>query len=263
MLAGRLKKLGAFALRNVDALLVIAVALGVLVAEIVGSPSRELVDAAILALLGVTAVVLLRDRGQHHDLGQVQQLAGDAISDRPYEVVWQKRHWDITDRDSATIKITEQLRFTRNDVATIAHWSRGDGEDRRNHARWRRSKETPWLAARKIYEFPVRGGKKVIYCFDEEHKRGDMLEWSIERDAEGRFPTGHEAVELQARTKSDHPRVMRITWPADAPPTHIEIRHGDRPARTLSARQKDGRAYVEEKIAGLAVGEAVEIAWTW
>jgi hypothetical protein len=249
-----------FVFVNADAALVIAVALGVIVLEVVGSPSSEVVDSAILGLLGVTAIVLLRDRIGRDDLANLSQLAGDAISDRPYEVVWQDNHWDLKDRENTTIKVTEQLRFTRNDVASIAHWSSGDGADERNEAKWRRSKQTPWIPAKKIYEFPVRNGKKVLYCFDEEHSRGDMLDWCIERDAIGRFPTAHEMVQLRARTRSDHPRVMRISWPTDSPPSHVEIRHEGMPARTLATRRKNGRTYVEEKIAGLSVGEAVEIA---
>lgn len=260
---GRLKAFAQFAWRNADAVLVIAVAAGVVLAEILGSPSPEVVASAILGLLGVTSVVLLRDRVGRDDLGDLRRLAGDAISDRPYEVVWQNNHWDLKDKERTTIKVTEQLRFTRNDVATIAHWSSGDGQDERNDAKWRRSRGKPWIEAEKIYEFSVRNGKKVIYCFDEEHNRGDMLDWAIERDAVGRFPTKHEGVELQARTESEHPRVMRITWPSEAPPSHVEIRHGDMPARTLNPRRKSGRPYVEEKIAGLAVGETVRIDWTW
>lgn len=260
---GKLRALRAFIWENLDALLVIAVAFGVLVVEIVGEPEPELVDSAVLAVLGVTAIVLLRDRRHRVALDEVRELAGDAISDRPYEVVWQKNHWDLKDRENTTIKVTERLRFTRNDVATIAHWSRGDGEDTRNDARWRRSEDTPWISAKRIYDFPVRGGAKVIYCFDEEHSRGDMLDWCIERDAVGRFPTTHESIALQARTKSDHPRVISITWPPEAPPSHVEIRHGGKPARQIAPALKDGRACVEEKIAGLEIGEEVEVAWTW
>lgn len=261
----RAKSLGVFVLKNLDALFVVIVAAGVLALEALGNPTHELVDSAILALLGVTAIVLLRDRIQtgQSDLSDLRRLAGDAISDRPYEVVWQTKEWDLKDRENTAIKLTERLRFTRNDVATIAHWSSGDGEDTRNVAKWRRSEGTPWIDAKKIYEFPVRGGEKVIYCFDEEHSRGDMLDWCIERDAVRRFRTAHESVTTRARTKSDHPRVMRITWPADSPPSHVEIRFEGSPARSLSPRDKDGRAYVEEKIVGLDVGEAVELAWTW
>jgi hypothetical protein len=249
--------------KHADALLVIAVAGGVVVAEVVGSPSPEVVNSAILGLLGVTAIVLLRDRIGRDDLADLQQLAGDAISDRPYEVVWQTNHWDLRDRDRTTVKVTEQFRFTRNDVSTIADWSQGDGKVERYHGQWRRSENESWLPAKMIHKFSIRNGEKVIYSLDEEHCRGDELYWCVERDAIGRFPNPNESVSLEARTKSDHPRVMRITWPPDAPPSHIEIRFEGQPARTLSAKHKDGRAFVEEKIAGLPVGKAVKIAWTW
>lgn len=72
-----MRALGRFALADIDALLVILVAFGVLAAEIVGDPKKELVDSAILGLLGVTAIVLLRDRSQRVDPGELRQLARD------------------------------------------------------------------------------------------------------------------------------------------------------------------------------------------
>ena len=263
MWGAKARAVGRYVWRNLDALLVIVAAAVVLAIEVVGSPNPRLIDSVILALLGISAFALLRDRAHQVRLDELQQLAGDAMSDRAYEVVWQENEWDIRDRANATIRVTEQLRITHDEVATIAHWSRGDGEDTRNDARWRRSDKSPWIDAKAVYEFPVRNGRKVIYCFDEEHRRGDMLEWCIERDAVGRFPTEHEGVELKARTRSDHPRVMRILWPAASPPSHVEIRHGNHPARTILPRKKNGRLVVEEKIAGLAIGESVELAWTW
>lgn len=263
MLKRRAKTTLRFLWRNADAALVIAVALGVVIAEVVGSPSTEVVDSAILGLLGVTAIVLLRDRVGRDDLDDVRKLAGDAISDRPYEVVWQNNHWDLKDRNRATVKVTEQLRFTRNDVSTITDWSQGDGEVVRYEGQWRRSESEAWLPAQMIHKFPIRNGEKVIYSLDEEHCRGDELYWYVERDAVGRFPNAHEAVSLEARTKSDHPRLMYITWPLDAAPSHVEIRFEGQPARTLSTKSKNGRAYVEEKIVGLPVGKVVKIAWTW
>ncbi len=152
---------------NLDALVVIAVGFGVIGLQIVGEPKPELIDAAILALLATTAIVLLRDRIGRDDLTNLRQLAGDAISDRPYEVVWQENEWDIRSREHSTMRMTQ------------------------------------------------------------------------------------------------HRRIMRVTWPADAAPSHVEIKFKGAPARTLSTRRKDGRPYIEEKIAHLAIGEVVEIAWTW
>lgn len=258
-----LKGVGRFAWKNADAVLVIVVAAGVVIAEVVGHPSTHVVDSAILVLLGATAFVLLRDREGRGELDGLRQLASDAISDRPYGVVWQKNEWDIKDREHSTMRMTQQLRFTRNDVSTIAHWNQGDGTIERYAAKWRRPDGSRWIPAKKIHEFPIHNGEKVIYSLDEEHSRGDMLDWCVERDALHRFPGVHETASLEARANSDHPRVMHIIWPSAAPPSHVEIRFKGLPARTLSTKSKDGRPYVEEKIARLAIGEVVEIAWTW
>jgi hypothetical protein len=262
-LSERLEAARRFTWKNLDALLVIVVAFGVAILQVVESPKPELVNAAILGVLGVTAIVLLRDRVGRDNLAKLEQLAGDAISDRPYEVVWQNNHWDLRDRHHTTVKVTEQVRFTRNDVSTLADWSQGPGEVTRYDAKWRRSRREKWIDATKIHTFPIRNGEKVIFSLEEEHCRGDMLDWTVERDAVGRFPTAHESVSLEARTSSDHPRVMQITWPQDAVPTHVEIRFKGQPARTIATKRKRGRPFVEEKIAGLAIGESVEIAWTW
>ena len=259
----RLKEAGRFIWKNADGCLVVAVAFGVVILEVLGSPSPELLDSAILGLLGVTAIVLLRDRVGRDDLAAIRQLAGDAISDRPYEVVSQRNEWDLTDRDHSVIRRTEQIRFTRNDVSTMAHWSAGPGTIERYDAKWRRPDGDRWIPAHKIHEFAVRTGQKVIYSFDEEHCRGDMIDWCIERDAVGRFPDPHESVTLEAHTKSDHPRVMRVTWPSGVDPTNVELRYEGHPATQLGVKRKGGRAFVEEKVTNLNVGQKVEISWTW
>ena len=258
-----LKGAGNFVWRHADAFFVIGVAVGVLLTEALGNPAQEVVDSAVLGLLAAVAFMLLRDRVERDDLTNLKVLAGDAISDRPYEIVKQDNHWDLATRERTTMRAVEQLRFTRNDVSTIADWSTGDGEVVRYEARWKRPSSDTWIDAKKIHEFPIRNGEKVIYSLEEEHCRGDMLDWFVEREAVGRFPGAHESVSLSARTKSDYPRVMRVTWPEGVTPSHVELRYKGQPARPLYTRSKDGRVYVEETINELPVGEAVEIAWTW
>ncbi len=260
---GKWKALKKFVWHNLDALGVIVVGFGVVGLQIFGSPKPDLIDAAILALLATTAIVLLRDRVGRDDLTDLKQLAGDAISDRPYEVVWQNKHWDLKDRRHATVKKTEQIRFTRNDVSTNFDWTSGNGTVEEVKAKWRRAKGLAWIPARKIFEFQVRGGTKEIYCFGEEHNRGDMLDWCTVQETVDRFSNQHETVEISARTKSEHSRVLRITWPADEPPSHVEIRHGNQPARTITPTLKEGRPYVEERVGRIAIGDSVRIDWTW
>src|SRR5215213_2150815 len=194
------KGVGRFIWKNADAFFVIAIAFGVVVAEVVGHPSPEVVDGATLGLLGVTAIVLLRDRVGRDDLDGLRRLASDALSERPYEVVWQCNEWDLKDRDCATIRKTQQIRFTRDLVSSMDHWSAGPGKIERYEAKWKRPSGKQWIPAEKIHEFAARRGQKVTYSLDEEHSRGDMLDWCIERDAVGRFPDNHEGVSLEAGT---------------------------------------------------------------
>lgn len=253
-----------FVLKNADGMFVIVVALGVAVLQVFANVSQDAVDAAILSTLGVTAVVLLRDRGDRRSLTALEQMAGDSISDRPYEVVSQHNHWDLMNRERTMMRVVEQLRFTRNDVSTIADWSTGDGEVVRYDAKWKRIDRDAWVPAKKIHSFPIRNGEKVIYSLDEEHSRGDMLDWCIEREAVNRFPHAHESVTFSARTMSDdYARVVKITWPEGVDPSHIEIRYKGRPAQPLHANREENRVHVEETITELPVGESVQIAWRW
>lgn len=258
-----LKGVGKFILENADVFFSMTVALGVIVALVVGHPSSEVIDGAILGLLGTTALALLRSRSGNNELHEIRQMADDAISDRPYQVVRQLNEWDLKDRDNTTMRMTQQIRFTRNDVSTIAHWSSGPGKIERYAAKWKRDEETAWTDALKIHEFPIHTGEKVIYSLDEEHCRGDTLDWCIERDAVGRFPGPHEGVSLEARTKSDHPRIMRVTWPPGVVPKNVAMRFKGRAATILTPKRKNGRLRIEEKISQLEVGETVEITWTW
>lgn len=260
---GRVEAVGDFLWRHGDAMFVIVVAFGVAVLEIFGSPSEEVVDAAVLATLGTVAIVLFRDRLDRGSTAALEQLASDAISDRPFEVVSQEKEWDLVDRDHAVVTKTEEIRFTRKEVATKAEWDDSDGSVEEAVGRWRRDAAMPWIDAEVVHDFRVRGGKKTIYCFNEEHSRGDTLEWQTQVKAFRRFSAPHESVSMTANTKADHPRTLRLMWPERMPPNRVEIRHGSKPAAKLQVRRKNGRSYVEEKIVGIPVGEMVKIEWTW
>ncbi len=235
---GWLKRAGVFVAKNGDAFLAIIVAACVIGAEAFGEPSVELVDSAILALLGAIAVAILRDRGKNAGLDDLRRLAEDAIGELPYVVVWQDNHWDLLDRENARVTCTEELRFTRREVSENFLWSNGPGVVQRVTAQWRRSRDDAWVQGKKIDELPTRGGTKEVFSFNDEHGIGDMLEWRVERDILGQFPNPNEGVALEATTKSDHPRVLRLST-------------------------KDGRPYVEEKVSGLKIGEIVKIDWSW
>jgi hypothetical protein len=252
-----------FLWRHGDAMFVVIVAFGVAILEIFGVSSQSVIDAAILATLGTVAIVLFRDRLDRGSVSALEELASDAISDRPFKVVDQQKEWDLVDRDHAIVTKTELIRFTRNDVATKAEWAASDGSVEEAAGYWRRDDGMAWIKAQVIHDFPVRSGAKTIYCFDEEHNRGDTLEWQTRVRALKRFSGTNESVSMTARTKAEHARTLRIIWPANMPPNRVEIRHGAKPAAKLKVRRKNGRSFIEEKIAEIPVGEEVKIEWTW
>lgn len=258
-----LKRAALFTAENGDAFLAILVAACVIAAEAFGNPSTELVDSAILVLLGAIAVAILRDRSKSSDLSDIRRLAEDAVCERPFVVVWQENHWDLVDREVARVTCIEELRFTRPRISENYLWSNGPGVVRDAKAKWRRSRGDAWVAGKKLYDLTTRGGIKEVFSFNDEHGVGDVLEWCVEREIAGQFPDANEGVALEAETKSDHPRGLRITWPEDLKPTRVEIREGDRPARSLQLRTKDRRAYVQAKVSGLNIGEIVKIDWSW
>jgi hypothetical protein len=257
------KALGLFIWRNLDASLVIGVGAVACALELFGHPPEHVIDAAILGLLAVTAVVLLRIRRRRGELDEVIQVARDAVSERPYQMVSTLTEWDLQDRDRATIRVAQQLRFIHNMVSTIDHFSEGAGTIESYDARWRRTKDQSWMPAKKIHKMPIPGGEKVIYSFEEENCRGDMLEWEIQREAHGRFPEAHEHVSLEAIANSDHPRQMRVIWPEDAPPKSVELRYEGKPGRSLNPKRKKNRMEVVESIPQLPIGDVVEIRWFW
>lgn len=258
-----IKEAGLFVWRNLDAVFVIVVGVAVAVLQVVGHASEEAVDAAILGLLAVTAVILLRARERRGELDEVKEIARDALSERPFQIVWGKNEWDIQTRDRAVITSTRQVRFIHDRVSTMEHWSDGDGTVVDYHAFWRRVEGRRWMPAKKIHSMPIEGGENVIYCLEEENSRGDMLEWKVERQTAGRFPNDHERVSLRAGARSDHPRQMRVVWPPDSPPGNVELRYRGNPGRELSPNKKAGRMEVVERVPKLAVGEVVEIRWFW
>ncbi len=159
--------------------------------------------------------------------------------------------------------MNQRLRFTRNEVFALTHRSAGDGTITRCVAKWRRKGST-WSEAPKIDEVETLDGNRLLFSLGEEQSRGDILDWCVERDAVDRFSARHEGIRHVAKTADfKFPRRMRILWPPQEPPHHVEMRLGDRPAQRLAVRTKKGRAFIDETIQELRKGETLVVSWTW
>ncbi len=278
-----LKSAAGFAWRNLDALLVIAAAAVVFVLDLTSSVDQEVVGSATLALLGVTAFVLLRDRrerapliefrervdatlGEFEDL---KRLASDALSEHPYDVLSQTSEWDIVTRDTALATTTKRVQFTRGNISTMEDWCSGPGKLRKWRGRWRfpDQDETEWVDAKGIHKTEIDGGIKKIFALPHEHARTDQLDWRVERHGEGRFPGSSESISVRSEgSRVDHPMTIRVTWPKGVRPRGVALRCGEQGRVALELIQDPGdpeRLRAEEVITDLARHGIVALSWTW
>jgi hypothetical protein len=253
-----------FVVEYLDGILVIAIAAVVAYLDITNPDlDAQKVSSATLALLGATAFILMRDRRSRADLSDLRKIAADALSDLPYDIVWQVNEWELKDRERATVRMRRGVRFIRHQESTMAHWSSGPGEITRCEAKWRRNAKKSWNEAKEIDSISVRRGKKRTFSLGMEQARGDRLEWCVEMDVLGRFSGANQSVTHEAKVASDYPRSVRIVWPADERPRDVVMTLGDRPASELRPKTRKRRAYIEETVGRLSAGEEFKISWIW
>jgi hypothetical protein len=279
----RLKHLAGLALTNLDALLVIIAAAVVLALDLTSTVDQEVVGSATLALLGLTAFVLLRDRRERapliefrervdHTLGEfeaLKRLASDAMSEHPYEVLSQVSEWDITSRDSVLATTTRRVQFTRSNVSTMEDWCSGPGKLKEWRGKWRfpDQDDTEWVKAKGIHKTEIDGGIKKIFALPHEYARTDQLDWRVERCARGRFPGRSESISVRSvGSKADHTTTVRITWPKGMRPRGVALRCGDQNRVALELAPDPGdpeRMRVEKEIPDLPRHGSVAFSWTW
>jgi hypothetical protein len=286
---GRVQRAAKFARANIDTLLAIVAAAVFFVLDLFSVVDTTTVSSATLALLGVVAFVLLRDRGerealfgsrQHLDrvlaglepslseLDDLKQIAEDALCELPYEVLSQTCEWDISSRDRSVAITTLRVRFIRGYISTMENWCRGSGKLEEWQGFWKFPRDAGWNEAEAIHEDgDVDGGTKKIFALDREHSRNDVIDWRVRRVAVGRFPKSSESVSLQPLApEADHPRRLRVVWPADRPPASVSLRYGQqetialRPSRT---EDDPPRALVEQEINDLVRHGRVQVTWIW
>jgi hypothetical protein len=279
----RFKRAVGFTWTNLDALLVIVAAAVVFALDLTSTVEQEVVGSATLALLGVTAFVLLRDRRERapliefrkrvdHTLGEfddLKRLASDALSEHPYDVLSQVSEWDISSRESVLATTTQRVQFTRGNVSTMEDWCAGPGKVKEWRGLWRfpDQDESEWVKSKGIHTTEIDGGVKKIFALPHEHARTDQLDWRIERSTRGRFPANSESISVRsAGSTADHPVTVRVTWPKGIRPRGVALRCGDEGRRTLELVPVPGdpeRMRVEEDLVDLSRHGVVVLSWTW
>ena len=254
-----------FGWTNLDAILVMVISAVVVVLEIAGEPKTSLVNGTILALLGVTAFILLRDRGGRRRVDEIADFVADLHSDLPYEIQTETNRWDIRDRGaSATFKQTKRLRLLRNYVSTLDHWTTSSsGRVTACESRWKLHSSPAWSTAPTVRKFPIDSGDKYIFSLDSSRTRGEILDWEVTRELRDRFPEDRESVSVKVRNIA-HELRLEVAWPTDRDPLSVEVNRGGRPGQIIRPeRNNDGCLQTVEEFADHRLGEEISIEWTW
>lgn len=270
---GRTKRSLRYIWANLDAFIIIAIATAVLLYTIVEAPKPDLLQRTIVALLGVLAFALLRDRRDRDELGRVwehlgnlDQFVADVAQDVSYRVKHETNSWNIETSERATLERIQEVCFTRNGISTFDHWSSGRGGSVVSCKAFAKYSPdaTGWTSLDKPLEFGHDNGDKYIFSLGATHDRGDELEWRIVAELAGRFPATRESVSIRFAAETHQP-VMRVVWPEDKPPTHVEIKVGDQPKRQLHPMRMDGsnRLFVEERVIPTRIDDSATIEWVW
>jgi hypothetical protein len=278
---GKVRRGARFVWTNLDAALVVVVATVVFVLDLLSEVDQEVVGSATLALLGATAFVLLRDRRERvpllefrervdETLGEfeaLKQVASDALCELPYEVLSQSSEWDILSRDESIARTNQRLRFTRGYVSTMENWCSGTGDLQGWWGHWKYPDNDAWIEAEGIHASEIDGGTKKIFALPQEHSREDQIDWCVTRQGTGRFPAKSESISVRPLAPgADHPRRLRMIWPAGILPRSVSLRYGTQkriPLEPLFTGGPAPRAYIEQEITELSRHGIVELTWTW
>lgn len=251
-----------------DVILVIGAATLTVILELVGDLSDDTIRTTTLALLGVVAFILARERNARHDLEAIAAFVEDHRSDRPYEVQSQVHRWVIENEGArTTAQKTQKLRFTRNEVSILDMWRKGDGATERCVGHYRLGMpNSSWREVGVVAQFPAREGTKYIFCLGEERHRDDVLEWRVTRELTGAFPPGLQAVGVKVKTASLRPRI-EIEWDDSREPREVELEQQDPRGNTvrtaLPPTEKPSGGYeVSHEVAG-EVGTTAKVWWQW
>lgn len=263
---GKAKKLAQTAVDYADLLLAAVLALVFSVLSALGTISGDSIVQANLALLGVLAVVLFRERWVRVDAQERADRSVSALaSDRPWQVLEEELHWDITDRLLATATATREIRFTQPESVSVYEFqSTPPGGNLLMHKceGRRRKTDTP-------RNLPILGkitgelGRSyTLISLERIYTLGDHLHWTSVRKLQGYFPGKTENVSKNIMMPTDH-LTMRVVWPPDCAPHEVRLeRTGEQP-RVLDTRIKGGRAVVVATISDARLGETISIAWDW
>lgn len=268
----RLEKSWRWSRSNLDVLAVIAVAVPLGSLSLLGvTIAQERLLGATLGVLGLVALIAARDRlARERGIDWATDLLASDRR-RPYLVVSDEVEWDIESRDQAVSTRTQTLKIAHDECSVIHAWCRGDGGESSIEGlscSWRPKSSQNWVPAKQIHKHSHDGGTKFLFTLGQELNLGDEIGWKVERKLKDRFPSSHESLALRSANKAEIQRKIKITWPKDSAPHHVEVLRRNASGEILQkepapVKHRSGRACIDVSVPYGKAGDDSIVSWYW
>jgi membrane protein implicated in regulation of membrane protease activity len=186
-----------------DALVIIIVGATLALLSLLGvikDPAK--LSAATLAVLGVVAVSVLRDRlSRRHlestintindEMAELRRAANAVEAGRQYHVLLHDTTWDLAAHDGSLVHVRRMktLVFDQNDVIAIYDFASGEGK--------RKSTYSPGTVVDE--NLVVEGQRAHLVSLGRVFSRGDKLDFRLDRTTRDGFLEPREAVSVLTR----------------------------------------------------------------
>ena len=231
----------------------------------------ELTQATV-ALLGVLAIVIFRERWERTKAVEgVERALNVATAVKPWRVLNAKMTWELVAQDgSLAIATTEKdLRIEQDEVFAIHEWhSRPIGEVTRHEFFGRPAGEATFRPLRMMLEdLPGPGGRTYrIISLEGLWRRGQRLTYRSERDLKDFFKEPRESIAVVIEVPTDEITIT-VIWPKEKKPYAVELERSGRVAEPIDASSLKGagkgRVKHVERISAPKLGEKITISWQW
>jgi len=265
-------KLGRFLVDYADVVIAAGLALYVSYAGLRNQLEGDELAQATVAVLGVLALVILRERRQRSGaVERVERMLTTATSEKSWRVLNADMSWELleTDGTRAVARAAKEIRIEHDEVFSIYEWqSRPVGEVAQLSYEGRASEE------RQFREFPIiyrnlpgpEGRTYNVISLEGMRRRGQRMTYCSERLLEDSFTEARENVSVRIEIPTDH-ITLTVVWPKDRKPHQLEVERSGRVAEVIDLgrlkRAGQGRTKHVERISSPRLGETIVISWQW
>jgi hypothetical protein len=245
---------------------VLGVVAGVL--GLAGDLHGDHLTEATVALIGVLAFAVIRERFQRHQLGErIDKSVGLLDATKPWQVLYEDLKWDLESRTEATATMQKELLIAQDEVFAIYEYQyTAPGADLIRQYQGG-MKGGPLQDLPMIHEnFPGPDGRFYrLISLERICRAGEIMRIESLRRLQGRFPGTRENVSKEVAMQTTRLSI-EVVWPPNLKPRAVWIQRTDQPDQmiNLSRLKRSGNRWrYKEDFPTPQPGERIALVWDW